>query len=637
MTRCRFAPSILLVLSIALLAALPTEALAKTKKSEVCQEHNITATVGKDGVLTVTEVRTMEYKGHYTSLSFKIMHGGALLGPCEVEVQDVGEVVDGVPRSYAPASSLSAGTPLVGFYYVNEMTSSGMDMTNVDMRFDKTTEVAHFYVTYRIAGCVERWADVGELYWAFIGGMWDTDTNNAHLEVYLPAPEGSTVERGENEWAWLHNQSLVGEVRVNEGEAPPADARDANAPGTVLCDAQLVEKGKSAEVRVLFPAEWLTSMEARAKNRRPTVTAEEASRTEQADELRAGGAMASYVKAGVMAVLLAASIGLLLVGRGRSVDRQEARSAVEPCRDVPKDDHPAVFAQLVSGDATDSSALAATLMCLADQRAVSMDGLHDSYRLTLDRSRAQEVADPIDAGLLQFLFGHVAQRARGSEPLTLTDGLADRLDLADVARVAHEDKKDYASHLEEWGKVVATASDAKGYSDRWSNLGNVFAAMGLVDAVAGMLILIDFGLISRSSYMASGIPPAVLLGGGIALIVLCVIVLNQRASLSGRSPKALEVVAKLEEFTRWTKGIEWQVEPLPKDARYWLRVLEASVALGTEAEVARQLRVELPDVAASSVVDVAMRLCEVEAGKKSPIQAFRDEVEAAAASARGDT
>lgn len=624
--------TVLSLIVVVLLAAMPSEAIAKTKKRATCVAYDVTAVVSNDGSLLVTEVRTIEYKGAHTSLCFAVGHGSALFDTCGVEVRDAGEIVDGeqCPYSSVTTSSRPSGS---GSYYVNETTSPGLGMTRVDMRFHKGSGTARFYVTYRIDGCVARWADVGELCWTFVGSTWDVDTNNARLEAYLPAPAGFVVEKGENVWAWLHNESLVGEARINEGEVPPVDARTAITAGTVVCEAALVQKGKRAEVRALFPAEWLTSMEARADRRRPVVTQEEATLAAEASALRSSGSVASYAKLAIEAVLVLASITVVVVARKR-LGSQHGAHVDEPLRKgVPADDHPAVFARLVTYDPTNPSALAATLLRLADQRIVSLDHLRGDYRLTLDRISAREIDNPIDAGLVSLLFDFVAQSVRTSTPHDPNARPTNRLLLSDVVDVARKNKRRYSKRLAAWGKTVEAATDSKGYSNGWSTWKKVFLALGCVDVAVAMLAIMDWGIFNKSAYVAAGIPYAVILACFEALFGVGMLVFRQPLSLPQLAPKGLEVSARLGAFASWLRDGACQDDAASDDAGHWSRVLEVAVALDVEDEVARRLQEGRPRVATSDELACAMSWCTGEDGSDSPIHAFRDGFAAAARAA----
>jgi hypothetical protein len=153
--------------------------------------------------------------------------------------------------------------------------------------------------------------------------------------------------------------------------------------------------------------------------------------------------------------------------------------------------------------------------------------------------------------------------------------------------------------------------------------------LGAFDLAAAILAFIDLGLISKSAYVAAGIPFVVASACFILLLCVGVVVFDYPKNLSKRSPEALEITAKLGALARWLDDIPWEDEDVPSDVEYWRRMFEASVVVGEEAEVMRQLRAELPGVASSDELATFVRWCSVGEGAESPVRSFRNALQRA--------
>jgi thiol-disulfide isomerase/thioredoxin len=187
-----------------------------------------------------------------------------------VEVIEAGEVDDEgrlIPYTFATSGDDE------GTWTLEEKSS----YDRVDVHFDKTDERAVFYVTYTIDGVVARWGDTGELYWKFVGDNWDQDSLNVECNLFFAgAPEGTKLTAGENIRGWLHNRSLNGTIEVPSGVVPAWDDMAQGDPGTVSATLSKVRSDEFAEVRVAFPAEWLSSAKQRSEARLDTILTEEA-------------------------------------------------------------------------------------------------------------------------------------------------------------------------------------------------------------------------------------------------------------------------------------------------------------------------------------------------------------------------
>lgn len=103
-------------------------------------------------------------------------------------------------------------------------------------------------IDYVIEDMAVLYSDYGELFWQFISPEWAENSQNVSLVLTLPVKEDASVVPGETVYAWSHGPSDLS-VEIDQS-------------GVIRCFTEEVEAKQFAQVRVLFPAEWLSGVQA---------------------------------------------------------------------------------------------------------------------------------------------------------------------------------------------------------------------------------------------------------------------------------------------------------------------------------------------------------------------------------------
>ncbi|MBR3325948.1 MAG: DUF2207 domain-containing protein [Atopobiaceae bacterium] len=585
--------------------AFPSVALAK-KRSATNEETHIEAIVQSDGTLEVLEQRTVKYKGSYHGFYWDVLHEVSELGDGKVDVEAAGEVISGRLRPYTLSEDVDGTEP--GTFDICETSTSGGMATRIDLHFSKANQRATFYVKYRLTGVVARWADTGEVYWKFVGDSWDSTSYKVTCDLYLPAQEGAQITAGDTVRAWLHHAALTGTVHIGEGKVPAREKQLAVDAGAVQYKIPSVSRGHFAEARIVFPADWLSEARARSQKRLDHVLEEEARWANEANARRESDEFWCMVKVWIARGFTGLLVVLGVVSFVMYKREHKAKFSEKYFRDVPTDDHPAVLVALLEEPGS-SKALTATLMRLTDLGYVSLEKItvhsknvfgkekaKDDYVLTLNRARASEVTDAIDAAVLDFLFGYVADRAvvlcqRNDDFVRSEDVLL----LSDIQSVASHDEEVYLKHLKEWTQEVEKEFARRGYGkdDDGKSNGRVLLVLSTLCAFLGAFLLFDWLTFSDDAYRRSEYNLQIAIWS-FALIVLSIWGIVFAVSFKNRSGEAVEVTAKLKALRRWLLDFTKLDEAVPGDVVLWNRLLVMAVGMGISAKVIEQLKVAVP-------------------------------------------
>ena len=582
-------------LVFAMLVTFPLTALAR---SYDIGQVNIQATVEADGTVSVFETRTFDFDGDYHGVYWNLPKGdfnGREIEPTNIAV-GIAPDADGGSDQAGLQSFTSASTGQDGTY----MLSDYGDYDQVKLYSAHSDESVTFYVSYDLPQLATRWADTSELYWKYVSDGWDVDSNNVTCILNLPVPSGEQISAGDNVRAWGHGP-LDGTVSFD------ADA------GQVIFTSPTVSSSEYAELRVCFPASWLsaaTSVNTEDADRLEEVVDEEQRLSDEANaqRLRArlmlgGGLLAA-------AVLAAATLAVTL-GHLRRYRRQHAAAFDdEYFRDVPSADHPAIIGSLVHGKAG-SEELTGALMRLTDEKMAKLEPVTLSsgalihrrakkdWRLTLLRQdlldpappvAKQDYIDAIDRATARFAFRDVARRSAHVRD----DAGAPTLYFSDVKKVAEKYQEEYAKAYESWtSRVDACAEERDFYVDPNHVSKSPLIALGVADELVAILLL-AFGLATVASAGSFGSYTALLTAVLIACVAAGIFAFAQSRKLQDLSPEAVEIKAKTVALKRWLCDFTRLKEAVPQDIILWNRLLVMAVVLGVSKEVVDQLKVACP-------------------------------------------
>ncbi|MBQ9317338.1 MAG: DUF2207 domain-containing protein, partial [Atopobiaceae bacterium] len=627
------------LLACLLVACLPATAWADDDYD--LTKTDIGATVGRDGLLYVTEERTLDLDGDFHGFYWQIDTGPGELGDVSVEIREAGEVTsDGSLMPYRFVDGKS-GTP--GIWTMEQ----GRGYTRVDVHYEKSYEEARFYVTYALDGVAERFADTGELYWKFVGDRWEKDSSNVTCTVYFEgAPAGTQVVAGENLRGWLHNESLQGLIEVGSGTVPAWDDIAPGDAGTLTMTMPMVHEGEFAEVRATFPEEWLDGATQRKESRLEKVLTEEAGWADAANARFERATLFGTIKQwilNIMTGLTAVMTGLAALAYRRS---HKAVFDDKYFRDVPTDDHPAVLYYVDKSSAGDGPDFTASLMRLSDmgvivlEKATYLKKRHgrkpkekEDWLLRLVPEKAEGLSDPIDQATIDFVFGYVAQKA-----MALKDDnerQEDTVFMSDFERVATREEERYEARLDTWKETVTDVVAARGLNDdKHEGLSSPLIVVFGLDLLVIFLCVVDSMFISNRALQITGMAGGiwVRLGLLVAALVGSGVLWG---SLPDRSDEAIEINAKLDALRRWLKDFTRLEEAVPTDIVLWDRLLVMSVVLGVSDRVIEQLKLAAPQLLESTSLANTVMWCDTGWGDSSPASSFSSGFSGAAASASG--
>lgn len=209
---------------------------------------DIQASLNNQGDLSVQEQRTVELTDSQDVLTWTFDNLGEA-----ASVQ-----VTGVTMTHNGQQTALTDQP----FNLEWRTSSGPD--SLSYSFDNPENTLYvfcadtsnttvvFEIDYIIKDAAVLYSDYGELFWQFVSPEWAEASQNVSLSLKLPLSDGAKAVAGDTVFAWAHGPS---DMSVSIDEA-----------GVISCHAQQVQAKQFAQVRTLFPAEWLSGIQATDKN-----------------------------------------------------------------------------------------------------------------------------------------------------------------------------------------------------------------------------------------------------------------------------------------------------------------------------------------------------------------------------------
>ena len=523
----------------------------------------ISSSVDTSGNLWVIERRTYVFDGAFNGIKWTVPRGTFEGREIEPQVYAISVEAKGETTEIFLAENLSSS-----FEFEHE--DSGDVIT---INWPAEDETVTFQVEYELTNLVSRWSDVAELYWQYVpaapgGATW----NNITFTVSLPVPEGETIVAGENVRAWGHGP-LNGEVSVAENG--------------VAFTCPLVEDADCLEARVVFPESWVPDAEQASEAKLDTILEEEAAWANEANSQRLRDRLTAFGIPGALCVL---GIGSVVFERIRA--RLRSRKSATPTfteeylRDVPNNDHPVVWGQLMNEGILGSDCFAATLLRLADQGCVRLDAVRDGAGKNdwrISHTKKGVGSDTIDNAAYKLLFKVVPEALRkdGNDPSVL---------ISEINEAAKEEPSAYSGAYSAWDTASREAYKAKKYEKRTSRQD---------DLVVGMVGIADVALIVVLGFTG------VFLGAPAWLIVIGIIVcfagalwciwhFDECEDDIYLTQEGADLKAKLEALRRWLLDFTNLKEAIPTDVVLWNRLLVAATALGVAKEVVKQLRIHVP-------------------------------------------
>ena len=187
----KFLISILFVIFIIIIGASKVQA-----QSYTIEDMDIQATINQDGSLNVQQDLTYTFKGDYNGIFVnipynledteknevkdKILLEDSFYNCTDVNVNKVAILANGEEVIFEKVKSARKGDSSV---YTNEK-SNGINKIQI---YSPSTNIRKkFRIDYTLENLCVKHNDVGELYFNFIGGKWQTEIKNLNIDIYIP-------------------------------------------------------------------------------------------------------------------------------------------------------------------------------------------------------------------------------------------------------------------------------------------------------------------------------------------------------------------------------------------------------------------------------------------------------------------
>lgn len=565
------------LLALALLAALcvialPVRALASDRSYEITQV-DIDATVDADGTLHVTETRTFDFDGSFNGVYWDIPQGFNSNNDKDVEVSvtSAGESTSGSLVPFTESDSASNNT-----YTVSDWGST----MHLKVYTAHRDEKAKITISYDATGIATRWDDTGELYWKFVSDGWDVKSQNVTCTLHLPVPAGESVSGGDNVRAWGHG---------------PLDGTVSFSGNDVVFQSPGVGTSEYAEMRVTFPASWLSSTERTSGSKLDSILSDEQRWADEANARRARARFFVYGTGGIGAAAAVVTV-VLSVAKKRKYNRDNEPDFKDKYfRDVPTADHPAVLGALYNGGSATGKELTATLMHLTDSGFIKLekvttkkkgifgDKVNEDYRVSklkgLPRAEGTpqaKAAHDVDSKTLSLLFKTISD-----------DG--EKLYFSYIEKFAKKEPELYHSAYDRWestveGKYAERFED----SSEGGNGRGWLVLAGVIDCLLAIAIFIAYLVFDASLLLVIGLPVLLFAAAAVAFVTA--------ATMKRMSREGIEVEAKLQALRRWLSEFTHLSEAVPSDVILWNRLLVMAVVLGVADKVIDQLRATMPEI-----------------------------------------
>ena len=569
-----------------LVLAIPRTACAKSYEMT---RVDIDATVTEDGSLAVRETRTFAFDGSFHGVYWKIPTGTYKDRTIGLSVKEVSVRDTEGNRTLEASDAETEGT-----YQVIE----GEQSTQIKLFSAHSNTNADFTIAYTYTNLATRWQDTAELYWKFVSDGWDEPSGQVTCRIHLPAPAGADVRPGENVRAWGHGPH-AGHVAFEEKD--------------VVCEVPTVATSEFAEVRIAFPAEWLSAVEPASEARLSSILAEEQAWADEANAERDKQRSRRLRNCVFMGAVALVSVVYATLRKLRHSRRHRGAFTGTYFRDLPSHDHPVVLASLLEFReqedrdviarllaAQGSNGMPTSIMRLADEGVIALEKTRDErgrlqYRLTetgrVGRARANDATDiankKIDRATLKLLFDVVADQPK--------DGAIDErrnVLMSDFAEAATSRGSAYERGWSEWGKTVADAYAGRGFKTKVDTTATIPIIVAAIDA----LVALGMGFVA----FTNGVPIPLILVLVAALVaagIWCVKV--ELSTMYLHTPEAYDLMGKTEALKRWLCDFTRLEEVIPTDVVLWNQMLVISTALGVSKEVLKQLKVKVPQLFAN--------------------------------------
>lgn len=427
-----------------------------------------------------------------------------------------------------------------------------------------------FTLSYTVTNAVERYADVGVLYYGFIGREFSIPITQFTAKIILPDGAQKEDLRG-----WMH---CTAESWLSIDSANQITLTASEIPAETNIETRICAPAS------LFPNAQRTSSEAVLEQ----ITQEEqqwaAQWAAQQERERFLGLLS------VIAALLAVAAGLVFGIFGKALKRRHKVEEPEYYREIPSGSSPGSAAALfyyyqggLRNQATLNRVAAATMMSLARKEWISFEEnpLGQNTRKKDDDLLIQVRTGSIPLTPSETSFYQLLSRAAEKE--------GDCFTLQDFEHYAKKHAKQYQNQINAFVNAATNENASKGYYEKELAFVKGIRSISILAIV--MSILLFFFTEGTMAVLAAGL----LIGGLIASLLTCGRI---RLSVSGETDLGTWNALKrfLLDFSNMK---EYGVFQLP----LWEEYLVYAAMMGISEEVSEQLRKAYPQVWVSSEQD----------------------------------
>lgn len=554
----------LFTLFIAVQATFPSTAWAKDFKMP---QVDIVADMQSDGSLHVVEKRTFDFDGSFSAIWWTFNSGNITVNSMSMTKTTQwtsGPETSTVELSEVPfqTSWRNEGGPGKEAYSVDSVKNT------VYAFFFATNEQRTITIDYTVVDTVAVYDDGVDLYWQFVGDGWSEASSNVTCKINLPAPAGIAAQPGSDVYAW--------------GHGPASGTVSFNDDGTSLTYAiSKVPSGSFAEARVVFPRAWLVDLPQNYANYHPGVSHLDQVKEEEekwANEANLGRALNIAFIAGVVLLCV---LALLIAWRLYLRYGKEFKPTFTDkyWRDVPdKEVHPAVIARLWKMGKTNNSELTATIMHLANEGAVIIArGTYpnakgkevEDFYLTRVPAKVEQLADPIDRKVIEFLFDKIAQGE-------------DALWLGTIKQYGLDNPSAYDKQIRSWRGLVTAETNRQEYFEQ--------SHKGTLTALRGFVVIAAFG----ASFVTGNFIPL------ICAVPTAFIIFIISSKMERRTQKGTDTYARCKALRNWLKDFSAIDERPPTDVKVWGEFMVYAYLFGVATETIAQLRAAFPEMFAEA-------------------------------------
>lgn len=546
----------LLVLAFCVICA-PQVALAK---DYVIDSVNIHAQLNADGSMGVTEKRTFDFSGSFSYVYWDLpVTSNQTITFTKVTATDEAGKTTTLQKN--------DGSKQPGTFSV----SNQGDSYRLTARMPASDEKLTYTLSYTETNVVEHYEDAAHLYWQFIGKSWGVETRVADITIVPPSALSKDQVR-----AWAHGP-LNGLVSIGEDGAVTLHVTDLPAETFV-------------EARVLYPSASFSAAPLWDGTITNKVLSEEKTWADEANAQRAS-AKRTYWGAMIVGILgglsLFGLITFLFIKYGR-----EHKSFIEfdgkYWREDPRPDlPPAMIGSLWRFGKVTMDDVTASILDMADRKVIVMNEvevekkrlfgapkIEKEYHFTVDRVKLANEHD-VHQDLMDIIL------KMGTET-------KDEFTFESIKKYAEKNPKEFSEEITDWQNNVKGRVEIAGLIEAQSNTMRVVAIiLTIALGVLGAIVLDQQATIAA-----------------ILCFVLCVPSFFMTIFMKRRSVEGHTLYRRYEGIRNYLKDFSRLDEYPPNSIVVWNRFLVLATVFGIAEQVARDLKVVMPEMVNSQ--DFAM-------------------------------